>query len=65
MTKQQVKWTLSTPYNQWLQEAVLGLEGLENDTGHPLSHPMDDTLHGQREFRIKHLFYSASRASEA
>lgn len=44
---------LSTPYNQSLHEAALGFGGLQNDTGHPRSHPMDDALHDQREFRDK------------
>lgn len=44
----------STPYDQWFcEEAVLGLEGLENDTGHPLSSPVNGRLHDQREFKIK------------
>lgn len=45
---------LSTPYDQCLcQEAPLGLRGLENDTGHPVSNPMNGRLHDQREFKVK------------
>lgn len=45
---------LSTPYDQCLcEEAALGLRGLENDTGYPLSNPMNPRLHDQREVKIK------------
>lgn len=48
----------SSPYDQWLYEAAaLGPQGLENDTGHPLSNPMNGRLHDQREFKIKLVLY--------
>lgn len=45
---------LSTPYDQWLcEEAALGFRGLENNTGYPLSNPMNVRLCDQSAVKIK------------